>query len=319
MRNGLWFVVAALAVIGWAVPAQAETCPKSCPEGQRIAKWSYLAKAGGDNCDEYKQVCRCVPDSKYLAGKLSLAEAEIERLKGVISTLEGDNATLAARVAELEREVAMLKGQVATLTGERDEAVAEAGRLTIRVTELEGQVEALTADVDRLTADNVRLTAENVDLKAFKPWQLRFRGSMAVRVVDPPRTCANCQQKRSFGTGFDIGFAYEWHPMAGLLGPSLGVFGRLGSDSMGEFFGGGGAAFELAIYPEKSRTFAMAVDIRGMVEANKTVVQFNVDGGIGLGARFSHWRFMIGPRVSRYGMTDQGITPWFGFEIAAGL
>jgi len=318
-------LVPTAVVTGWLTPltasAKDEVCPKSCPTGERIARYHVKAQDKTDEtCAVYEFRCRCVPNSGYLLAKLAEAEAEIGRLRSANSTLVAENGQLKARIRDLEAEIGRLKAALGQKSGELNRLTAENGQLIARVSEVETEIEALRAEIDRLKAENSELRLENAELKGPHSLQLSLEYMSALRVVDPPATCATCRQRKAFPMSGTLGLKYEFRLAKGAVGLAPGILLRAGGDDSGNPFGGGGLAFELNIYPEAKRIFRIGLDVAGLAEANATVTQLNFQAGFSLGAIWAPGiGFAGGVRYLLYALNEQKNVPFVFFQFIVGI
>lgn len=327
MRNLILVLILVPTFVGagWLTPSQAsakdETCPKSCQTGERLARYHVKVQDGTDEtCAVYEFRCRCVPNSGYLLAKLAEAEKEIGRLRSANAGLVAENARLSSRIRDLEAEIGRLKAALGQKGGEVDRLNLENGQLMARVSEVETEIEALRAEINHLKAENSQLRLENAELKGPYSLQLSLEYTSALRVVDPPATCATCRQRRSFPMSGTLGLKYEFRVAKGIVGLAPGVLLRAGGDDSGDIFGGGGVNFELNIYPEVKRIFRIGLDLAGLAEANATVTQLNFQAGFSLGAIWAPGiGFAGGVRYLLYALNEQKNVPFVFFQFIVGI
>lgn len=333
MRKLLMLIlVPTFVVTGWLTPltasAKDETCPRSCPTGERLARYHVkITNETDEACGTYQFRCRCVPNSGYLLAKLAEAEKEIGRLKialdqkdKAISALTLENGQLKARVRELEVEIGRLKVALDQKGSSINTLTLENGQLAARVSEVEEEIGRLRSEVDRLNVENSELRLENAELKGPHSLQLSLEYMSALRVVDPPATCATCRQRKAFPMSGTLGLKYEFRLAKGAVGLAPGILLRAGGDDSGNPFGGGGLAFELNIYPEAKRIFRIGLDVAGLAEANATVTQLNFQAGFSLGAIWAPGiGFAGGVRYLLYALNEQKNVPFVFFQFIIGI
>ncbi len=325
-------LVPTFVVTGWLTPltasAKDETCPKSCPTGERLARYHVkITNETDEACGTYQFRCRCVPNSGYLLAKLAEAEKEISRLKvaldqkdRAISALTLENGQLKARVRELEVEIGRLKVALDQKGGSINTLTSENGQLAARVSEVEEEIGRLRSEVDRLNVENSELSLENAELKGPHNLQLSLEFMSALRVVDPPASCATCRQKRSFPMAGTLGLKYEFHLAKGYLGLAPVVLLRAGGDDSGDIFGGGGLGLEFNIFPEPKHIFRIGFDAAGLVEGNAEETAFNFEAGFSLGAIWAPGiGFSVGVRYSLHALNEQEHVPWAFIQFIVGI